>query len=57
MGSACGANPIPIIIPCHRVLAADRELGGFSGGRGRETKAQLLALEGAWPIQHSFAFG
>ena len=56
VGSACGANPIPIFIPCHRVLAADRELGGFSGGRGRETKAQLLTLEGAWPIQHSFAF-
>ncbi len=57
VGSACGANPIPIIIPCHRVLAADRALGGFSGGRGRETKARLLALEGAWPIQHSFSFG
>lgn len=56
VGSACGANPIPIFIPCHRVLAADRELGGFSGGRGRETKAQLLTLEGAWPVQHSFSF-
>ena len=56
VGSACGANPIPIFIPCHRVLAADRELGGFSGGHGRETKAQLLTLEGAWPVQHSFSF-
>src|SRR3546814_7360313 len=36
VGTACGANPIPIFIPCHRVLAADRQLGGFSGGRGAE---------------------
>ncbi len=57
VGGACGANPIPIVIPCHRVLAADRALGGFSGGRGAETKAELLTLEGAWPIQHGFSFG
>ncbi len=56
VGGACGANPIPILIPCHRVLAADRALGGFSGGRGGETKAELLTLEGAWPIQHSLLF-
>jgi methylated-DNA-[protein]-cysteine S-methyltransferase len=55
VGTACGANPIPILIPCHRVLAADRQLGGFSGGKGPETKAQLLTLEGAWPQQHSLA--
>ncbi len=53
VGTACGANPIPIFIPCHRVLAADRQLGGFSGGKGAETKALLLTLEGAWPVQHS----
>jgi len=53
VGTACGANPIPIFIPCHRVLAADRQLGGFSGGRGAETKAALLTLEGAWPVQHA----
>ena len=53
VGTACGANPIPIFIPCHRVLAADRQLGGFSGGRGAETKASLLTLEGAWPVQHA----
>ncbi len=53
VGTACGANPIPIFIPCHRVLAADRQLGGFSGGRGAETKAALLSLEGAWPVQHA----
>jgi methylated-DNA-[protein]-cysteine S-methyltransferase len=46
IGQACGANPIPILIPCHRVLAADG-LGGFSGGAGVETKVALLKLEGA----------
>lgn len=55
VGTACGANPIPILIPCHRVLAADRQLGGFSGGKGPQTKAFLLTLEGAWPVQHSLA--
>ncbi|MGD1880400.1 MAG: methylated-DNA--[protein]-cysteine S-methyltransferase [Kiloniellaceae bacterium] len=53
VGTACGANPIPIFIPCHRVLAADRQLGGFSGGQGPQTKAWLLTLEGAWPVQHA----
>ena len=57
VGAACGANPIPIFIPCHRVLAADRQLGGFSGGRGPETKAFLLTLEGAWPVQHALPLG
>lgn len=46
IGQACGANPIPIIIPCHRVLAANG-LGGFSGAGGIETKVALLKLEGA----------
>lgn len=53
VGTACGANPIPIFIPCHRVLTADRQLGGFSGGKGPQTKAMLLTLEGAWPVQHA----
>jgi O-6-methylguanine DNA methyltransferase len=44
VGSACGANPIPVLIPCHRVLAANRGLGGFSGGL--EWKRKLLAIEG-----------
>jgi methylated-DNA-[protein]-cysteine S-methyltransferase len=48
VGQACGHNPIPIIIPCHRVLAANG-LGGFSGGEGLETKMQLLRHEGAFP--------
>ncbi len=46
VGMACGANPIPVIIPCHRILAATG-LGGFSGQGGVETKAALLRLEGA----------
>lgn len=45
-GQACGANPIPIVIPCHRVLAADG-LGGFSAPGGIETKVALLRHEGA----------
>ncbi|MEM7225978.1 MAG: methylated-DNA--[protein]-cysteine S-methyltransferase [Pseudomonadota bacterium] len=49
VGLACGANPIPIIIPCHRVLAAGGRMGGFSGGGGVETKRKLLEHEGALP--------
>lgn len=46
VGRACGENPIPIVIPCHRVLAAGGGSGGYSGGGGVATKYQLLALEG-----------
>ena len=46
VGQACGANPIPVIIPCHRVLAANG-LGGFSGCGGIETKVALLRHERA----------
>ncbi|MEO0412907.1 MAG: methylated-DNA--[protein]-cysteine S-methyltransferase [Pseudomonadota bacterium] len=46
VGGACGRNPIPIIIPCHRVLSA-AGMGGYSGEGGLETKRALLALEGA----------
>ena len=49
VGQACGSNPIPIIIPCHRVLAAEG-LGGFSGAGGVETKVQLLRHEGAYSL-------
>jgi len=45
VGGANGANPIPIIIPCHRVIAADGSLGGYSGGDGPATKRYLLNLE------------
>jgi methylated-DNA-[protein]-cysteine S-methyltransferase len=47
VGQACGSNPLPILIPCHRVLAAGGALGGYSGRGGAETKRQLLVLEGA----------
>jgi methylated-DNA-[protein]-cysteine S-methyltransferase len=43
VGSANGRNPIPIVIPCHRVIAADGRLGGFGGGL--DVKESLLALE------------
>jgi O-6-methylguanine DNA methyltransferase len=46
IGQACGANPIPILIPCHRVLGATG-LGGYSARGGVETKVALLKLEGA----------
>ncbi len=49
VGSANGANPIMIAIPCHRVLRAGGALGGFAAGLWR--KEHLLRLEGAWPIQ------
>lgn len=48
VGNACGANSIPIIIPCHRVLAANG-LGGYSGEGGVERKIELLKLEGGFP--------
>jgi methylated-DNA-[protein]-cysteine S-methyltransferase len=44
VGGACGANPIPLLVPCHRVLAANGKIGGFSGGSG--WKEKLLAREG-----------
>jgi methylated-DNA-[protein]-cysteine S-methyltransferase len=46
VGMACGRNPIPIIVPCHRVLGSGGSEGGFSGGQGLPTKRKLLALEG-----------
>jgi O-6-methylguanine DNA methyltransferase len=44
VGGACGANPVPVLVPCHRVLAANKKLGGFSGGL--DWKRSLLAREG-----------
>jgi len=46
VGMACGRNPLPIIVPCHRVLASGGREGGYSGGQGLPTKHKLLALEG-----------
>ncbi|MEU8385032.1 methylated-DNA--[protein]-cysteine S-methyltransferase [Streptosporangium sp. NPDC048865] len=45
IGSIMGANPVPVIVPCHRVVAGNG-LGGFSGGEGVESKRRLLTLEG-----------
>ncbi len=45
VGAACGANPVPLLVPCHRVVAGDGSLGGFSGGLSN--KKRLLKLEGS----------
>lgn len=47
IGGACGRNPLPIVIPCHRVLGANDAIGGYSFADGTDTKRQLLTLEGA----------
>ena len=47
VGQALGANPFPIIVPCHRVLAAGQRAGGFSAPGGTRTKLRLLEIEGA----------
>ena len=44
VGQACGRNPVPLVVPCHRVVTSDRGLGGFTGGL--DIKRKLLALEG-----------
>jgi len=49
VGRALGRNPFPIIVPCHRVLAAGGKSGGFSAYGGVTTKLRLLQLEGAAP--------
>jgi methylated-DNA-[protein]-cysteine S-methyltransferase len=50
VGTACARNPVPIIVPCHRVVPSGGGLGGYAGGPAR--KAALLALEGAtWPAR------
>ena len=46
VGTACGRNPLPIIVPCHRVVGRNG-LGGYSGGDGIDSKKFLLSLEGA----------
>jgi methylated-DNA-[protein]-cysteine S-methyltransferase len=49
VGTALGQNPCPIIMPCHRVLAAGQKTGGFSAPGGVATKLRLLTIEGAQP--------
>jgi len=50
VGQANRANPLPIVVPCHRVLGSDGSLTGYSGTRRLDLKAQLLALETAAPF-------
>jgi methylated-DNA-[protein]-cysteine S-methyltransferase len=47
VGQALGSNPFPIVVPCHRVLAADGKAGGFSAHGGVETKMRILSIEKA----------
>ena len=49
VGQALGANPFPIVVPCHRVIAADGKLGGFSAPGGTLLKQRILAIEQARP--------
>ena len=61
VGQAMAKNPVPLIIPCHRVLAAGGKIGGFSAPGGAATKIRMLELEGVHverlePAQPSFGF-
>jgi methylated-DNA-[protein]-cysteine S-methyltransferase len=61
VGEAMAKNPVPLIIPCHRVLAAGGKVGGFSAPGGAVAKIRMLKLEGIdvappRPVQQSFAF-
>jgi methylated-DNA-[protein]-cysteine S-methyltransferase len=55
VGQACGRNPVPLVVPCHRVVGSDGSLKGYSGGDGVATKRRLLDLEtrerGDEPVQ------
>lgn len=60
VGQAMANNPVPLIVPCHRVLAAGRKVGGFSAPGGSETKRRMLEMEGVElappkPVQQSLA--
>ena len=55
VGGAVGANPIPIIVPCHRILAGNGKITGYSGGNGIPTKAWLLDHEGI--VHNTVGFG
>jgi methylated-DNA-[protein]-cysteine S-methyltransferase len=61
VGQAMASNPVPLIVPCHRVLAAGGKVGGFSAPGGSESKMKMLAIEGVdlsppEPAQQGFAF-
>jgi methylated-DNA-[protein]-cysteine S-methyltransferase len=51
VGAACGRNPLPILVPCHRIVGRRGHLGGYTGGGGIATKEALLRLEGALPLK------
>jgi methylated-DNA-[protein]-cysteine S-methyltransferase len=58
VGEAMAKNPVPLIVPCHRVLAAGGKVGGFSAPGGSGAKVRMLELEGVYvgppqPVQHS----
>jgi methylated-DNA-[protein]-cysteine S-methyltransferase len=57
VGQAMGANPMPLVVPCHRVLGSDGKAGGFSGPGGVPFKMKMLALEQAASPQGQLAFG
>ena len=56
VGTANGANPCSLVVPCHRVVAAGGKLGGFSARGGSATKARLLAIEGARAAEQADLF-
>ena len=56
VGQALGQNPFPIVVPCHRVVAADGRLGGFSARGGTATKLRLLEIEGALKAEAPMLF-
>ena len=61
VGQAMASNPVPLIVPCHRVLAAGGKVGGFSAPGGSDSKMRMLAIEGVdlsppEPAQHGFVF-
>ena len=58
VGQAMATNPVPLIVPCHRVLAAGGQIGGFSAPGGSQSKARMLELEGVPlpPVQQGFDF-
>jgi methylated-DNA-[protein]-cysteine S-methyltransferase len=55
VGLACNRNPLPVVVPCHRVIGSDGKLVGFGGGVGR--KRWLLSLEARVHIERTFAAG
>lgn len=57
VGAAMGANPFPIIIPCHRVTGAGGKMGGFTAPGGTDTKRKLLDIEGAFAADKLPLFG